>query len=474
MNKKFNRKSYLLITIIVFLFSVIYINNAIIKTIYASSGIEKVNIFVASKSNSSKVKLKWAKVEEAKGYVIYKYDNTKNKYKKIKELNNNYNSWTDKKLDKNKKYTYRISTIGKIKGKKKYSSKSYAISSVTLTSKSKKVNVKSVIVNKNSINLKLKDSYKLKTTFVSEKKNKELISTNKIWYSSNKKVATVSSSGKVTAKGYGSCYIYCRAHNGKYSKTKVTINKPYVKPKSKYANELPVLTFHRVVPNEIKQKYFKNDQWVASVNNFSMQMKYLKDMGFSVISLDEFYDWYKGKKNVPRKTVVLTFDDGDYEIYHIVMPILKKYNFKATAFLVGSRINETTPDYEKSNVRHYVGEDIINNVKKEYPNLEFQSHSYNLHYMEGSLSGGELKSFVELKEDFAKSKQLGFNYFAYPYGHTSRSLIVAFQESKMKMAFGFRYKQNATKKDPIYEIPRVKINGQITFNDYKSRLKKLL
>ena len=40
---------------------------------------------------------------------------------------------------------------------------------------------------------------------------------------SNKKVATVNSSGKVTAKGKGTCYIYTFAHNGVSKQIKVTV-----------------------------------------------------------------------------------------------------------------------------------------------------------------------------------------------------------------------------------------------------------
>ena len=43
------------------------------------------------------------------------------------------------------------------------------------------------------------------------------------YMTSNKKVATVNSSGKITAKGKGTCYIYVYAHNGVSKKVKVTV-----------------------------------------------------------------------------------------------------------------------------------------------------------------------------------------------------------------------------------------------------------
>lgn len=43
--------------------------------------------------------------------------------------------------------------------------------------------------------------------------------------------------------------------------------------------------------------------------------------------MDEYYDWYKGKRTLKKKSIVLTIDDGDYELYYLVAPVLKRYGF---------------------------------------------------------------------------------------------------------------------------------------------------
>ena len=43
------------------------------------------------------------------------------------------------------------------------------------------------------------------------------------YMTSNKKVATVNSSGKITAKGKGTCTVYVFAHNGVSKQIKVTV-----------------------------------------------------------------------------------------------------------------------------------------------------------------------------------------------------------------------------------------------------------
>ena len=90
-------------------------------------------------------------------------------------------------------------------------------------------------------------------------------------------------------------------------------------------------------------------------------------------------------------------------------PILKKYNFKATCFIIGSRIQKKTPKYDK-NKFGYIGEDVIDKIRKEYPNLEFQSHSYNMHY-QTNICKPRIKCMNdnELVIDILENSKYGFN-----------------------------------------------------------------
>ena len=151
-----------------------------------------------------------------------------------------------------------------------------------------------------------------------------VISNNVIYSSSREDIAAVAADGTVTGLKEGKTYITAYSHNGLSVRVPVTVI-----PNEKFASRISVLCFHRVVSDSLKKSKFPNYEWVAAVSDFEKQMKYLYDNHYTTLSLDEFNNWYKGNKNVPAKTVVLTFDDGDYEFYHIVYPILKKYKLKA-------------------------------------------------------------------------------------------------------------------------------------------------
>ena len=78
---------------------------------------------------------------------------------------------------------------------------------------------------------------------------------------------------------------------------------------------------------------------------FKAQMEFLYRNNYSVIKLEEFISCLTQKREIPRKSVVITFDDGYKNNYTNAFPVLKRYNFPATIFLATDYIgtNEVFP-----------------------------------------------------------------------------------------------------------------------------------
>lgn len=240
--------------------------------------------------------------------------------------------------------------------------------------------------------------------------------------------------------------------------------------KEKFADCIPVITFHRIVPDDVKKTKYPKNQWVGSADVFDQMMKYLYDNNYTTISTEEFYEWYIGRRQYPKKTVLITFDDGFYEDYYIVLPILKKYNFKATSFVVGSRIKELTRPYDK-NVTAYLGLDVINKVREEYPNFEFQSHSYDMHYYTKNKKH-RIRSMDKsaLIADVKMNSQYNFTTMAYPYGDYNKKIEAVLKDAGYLVAFRFSPADYATRESDQFAIPRIKINGYATLNTLKKWL----
>jgi len=88
---------------------------------------------------------------------------------------------------------------------------------------------------------------------------------------------------------------------------------------------IPILCYHRFGS--------KASQLTVTPANFEAQMEYLERNGYNVMPLSRLPAFLEGKEALPRKTVVLTIDDGYRSTYEIAYPILKKHGFAATVFL---------------------------------------------------------------------------------------------------------------------------------------------
>jgi len=89
---------------------------------------------------------------------------------------------------------------------------------------------------------------------------------------------------------------------------------------------VPILTYYRFSKN-------KTGELTVAQAAFEEQMRFLKENGYRVITLDQLLDFLDFKCQLPEKSVVITFDDGWRSLYDFAFPILKDYGFPATLFI---------------------------------------------------------------------------------------------------------------------------------------------
>lgn len=214
----------------------------------------------------------------------------------------------------------------------------------------------------------------------------------------------------------------------------------------KYKSGIPILGYHNVVSDEDKAKYHRGDIYTMAVSDFEKQMKYLSDNQFNTLSLGEVTEWYEGRMEMPLKSVVITFDDGFETFNTIVKPILEKYNLKATCFVIGVLCQDEPDFYE------YLKQDQLVNTQ----NVEYYSHSYNLHVSTGMFEKKiETLTTEEIKQDFAANKGIvDDRYFAYPFGRPSKTSREVLVENGTIMGYGYAQNRRATRSDDRYLMPR--------------------
>ena len=185
-------------------------------------------------------------------------------------------------------------------------------------------------------------------------------------------------------------------------------------------------------------------------------MSWLHKKHYRTINCDEFYLWRIGKIKLPKRTVLITFDDGNKLAIEKSLPVLKKYKMKATYFIIGKPVHE-------GGTSRFISEQRVRQIMKTYPNVEFQSHTYNLHY-----KGATKLNYNSILKDAKTQKDVfDFRYLAYPYGRKTNTMIKVYKDSGIKMAFSFSDYGFATRKQNLYKIKRFAVKGNTSFRKFK-------
>ena len=97
---------------------------------------------------------------------------------------------------------------------------------------------------------------------------------------------------------------------------------------------IPVLEYHMVADTS------PEDGWAYNVppEDFRDQLDYLREEGYTAISMLDYMKAKKGKAELPPRPVILTFDDGYESNYTTLLPILESYGMKATVYMVTNDI----------------------------------------------------------------------------------------------------------------------------------------
>ncbi len=188
-------------------------------------------------------------------------------------------------------------------------------------------------------------------------------------------------------------------------------------PKKEIALEMAVLNYHFFYEDNNN-----NCNQIICIRRsaFEKQMQYLTDNGYYTVTMKEFDRFLDKKIQLPKKSVLITVDDGALGSDTILPQVLEKYNKRATLFLITSFF-----DYKKFTSS----------------NIELHSHSNNMHN-QGVCPGGQgggIKCLPEEKvlEDLQITKNLLKDpiAFAYPFYEYNSRAIELLKKAGFKVAF---------------------------------------
>lgn len=215
---------------------------------------------------------------------------------------------------------------------------------------------------------------------------------------------------------------------------------------------VPVLAYHMIDDDD--------DTYSVSATEFEKQMQYLKENGYTAISLLEFAKAKKGKFTLPEKPIIITFDDGYANNYTTAMPIMEKYGMKGTMFMVANDIGKEdyfTVEQMKDWQAHH---------------MEIGSHTAN-HVPLATLTSEQKKEEIVASKLLLEWKGLNTVFFmAYPFGSFDEESEQLLKENDYLGALTGKSGLNTADTNP-YLLHRVNVpNPKFGITEFKLRLLK--
>ena len=210
------------------------------------------------------------------------------------------------------------------------------------------------------------------------------------------------------------------------------------------ATAVPVLMYHYVYDSTNKPADLDNN-WIDS-SLLRQEVAWTKEQNFYYPSYEELAAFVNGKKTLPYKCVIFTFDDGKPEFLQSGLPIFNELQVPATSFIICN--NDDAKDKVFNNPSKYV---------------QYQSHSYAMHQAGSNVGrGGRIHacSFDEILKDQKTAVELLGNKqaYAYPFGDNNETAHKALAEAGVECAFTIE-NRSIKQGDNLMALPRVRVNG---------------
>lgn len=230
--------------------------------------------------------------------------------------------------------------------------------------------------------------------------------------------------------------------------------------------DLPIIMYHNVLPD----KYNPN-KYEIRVSDLEQDFKYIKDNGYTPISLEMLVAYTEKKIKLPEKPIILTFDDGFYNYNLLLLPLLEKFDFHCVISVVGkfTEYNKKTNASRRYTYMDY--EDMAEMAKSGKANIE--CHTFNLHSLKNrkgvAMKKGEnvvdyrklINSDCEKLETELKKINIKPICYTYPYGAYSNEAEKVIKERGYKMSLTCEEKTNKITRSPdcLYLLGRFNRDG---------------
>jgi peptidoglycan/xylan/chitin deacetylase (PgdA/CDA1 family) len=224
--------------------------------------------------------------------------------------------------------------------------------------------------------------------------------------------------------------------------------------------KIPILCYHNVgsAPADSRFKLL-----YVRTALFERQLWTMRRLGLRGVSIGD------GLRELDRRSknnlAVLTFDDGYADTLREALPLLKKYRFTATCYLVSDALgahnrwdaeflSETKPLMTHDEIEHWLA-----------AGMEIGSHSRSHAKLDCLADAAAFEEIAGSRESLRSAFGVAVEHFAYPFGRFSNRTAELVKQAGYLSAVS-TLRGRACPADDRYQLPRILVDGERSFGRF--------
>jgi peptidoglycan/xylan/chitin deacetylase (PgdA/CDA1 family) len=218
--------------------------------------------------------------------------------------------------------------------------------------------------------------------------------------------------------------------------------------------QVPILMYHYVEPWPAGADELRKNLAVRP-EDFTAQIDYLHQQGYETVSLYDLVYALTLGRSLPSKAVIVTFDDGYRSLAQYAVPIMERYGYRGTIFVITEFMDEGLPAYltwpEAESL--YASGWKIEPHSKSHEEMAGRDRAFQLYQMLGSVQTVAAHIGVQPR------------FFSYPSGKYDDTTLKLARELNLWGAVTVDFGRVHTVKD-LYTLTRVRVGGQEKLSEF--------
>jgi peptidoglycan/xylan/chitin deacetylase (PgdA/CDA1 family) len=228
---------------------------------------------------------------------------------------------------------------------------------------------------------------------------------------------------------------------------------------------VPILMYHQVAP----QPHPAYRKYTVTPRAFAAQMNWLALARYTPITLDRLVAGREGGAVLPRRPVVITFDDGYQDCIDYAVPILQKFSFTAIFCMIAGLAGQSTPWLKAERNIEFPLMDWATARRVYQAGFQIGSHAMTHPHLDALAPEdcrAELQTSRRLLEEHLDTE---IRHLAYPFGAYDEKVRAAAAQAGYRTACSVKIGLSKSD-DDLLALHRVPVTGQDRLSDFICRL----